>query len=325
MSEFNATLLREKFILRDSMPETQADRAPLVALSNRIALPFTEDGGKTGEYFVVRAQNMHSAVRFGAQMAREFYEKGPLMDRFKKPDWDDAWDSVTKGYEKSWNPNRWVAVYHRGRIVYEAAGEKASEEGKGRHPFLDIIEQCDARNPGSYEKALEIAKDAFRQAGRLVDIEHDANVALVMNIAPEEGRCGVIVRGPARTTTFNFTARKRAGREVKVSQCLTVSAAFLEGIQLSFLVGMTSQRVRYELISAASPEARKGNDARNKIGRLNVAISQFESMLDVNYRPDRPNFGGMMDEAEEFARKSIGEEIKQKIARGEADDGKWVV
>jgi hypothetical protein len=263
-------------------------------------------------------------VRFGAQMAREFYEKGNLIDRLQPKDWEEAWESITKGYEKTWNPNRWIAVYHRGRVVFESRDED-TDTGSGRHPFLDIIEQCDARNPGSYEKALEIAKDAFRQAGRMVDIEHDANVALVMSITPAEGRCGVIVRGPARTTTFNFSARMRAGREVKVSQCLTVSAAFLEGIQLAFLVGMTAQKVKYEIISPASPDAKKGNDARLKIGRLNVAISQFESMLDVNYRPDRPNFGAMMDEAEEFARKMIADEIKVKIARGDDDSGKWIV
>lgn len=316
MSEFNATLLREKFVISDAMPSSKEEK-PVVALSNRMMIPLHADDGDAVETFVVRAQNMHTCVRYCAQIARDFQENGPLTDRAKPFDWEDAYKSIVKGFEEKYNANRWVAVYHKGRIVFQGGpGE--------RHAFLDIIEQCDARNKGDYDKSLDIAKDAFRQAGRLVNIEHDANIALIMNISKDEGRCGVIVRGPNRTTTFNFIARKKRGNVVRPSQCLGAAAAFLEGIQLSFMAGMTREKLRYELISSISEEAHKGNDAGQKLGRLNAAVSQFETILDVVYRPDRPDFGKMVEEAEEFARKALAKQIKDKIDSGEMDSKDWV-
>lgn len=316
MNEFHSTLLREKFVITDAMPGDMDDKAPIIALSNRLTLPLSDGPLGADEKFVLRAQNMHTTLRLAAQAARSFQEEGPLMGRKHPFDWPLSYLEITKGYERKWNPGRWASVYHKGRVVFED-GEAT------RHPFLDIVEQCDARNPGDYEKAMEIAKDAFRQAGKLVNIEHEANVALIMNIAPDEGKCGVILRGPNRTTTFNFTARRKAGRDVKVSQCLTVSAAFLEGIQLAFLIGMTNKKLEYDLIDPASDEVRKSREASEKIGRLNNAVAQFENLLDVTYRPDRPNFAAMIDEAEDFARKLLLKDIMMNADRDGKSD--WIV
>lgn len=317
MSEFSAALLREKFVIIDAQPADLAEAEPLIALSNRLKFPLTRpDGGV--EIYVVRAQNMHSTARYTAQMIKDFHDNGSLVDRIIPFDWAGSWRAITKGYESDWNPQRWIAVYHNGRLVFE--------EGEGkRHPFLDVIEQCDARNRGDYEQSLDIAKDAFRQAGKPVHIEHDANVALIMKVSPDEGKCGVIVRGPNKTTTFNLTAHRKAGRDVKASQCLTAAAAFLEGIQLSFLIGMTRQKQRYELIASSSDEARKGDAAGKKIGRLNTAIAQFENLVQVSYRPDRPSFSAMIDEAEEFARKVLSAEIESKIAEGGDEKSEWII
>lgn len=318
MREFNTSLLREKFIIRDAMPADMTDKEPIVALSNRLPLPLLSDDGDTAEEFIVRAQNMHTCARLGAQICREFQESGPILERRKPFDWKYAYLAVTKGYEKKWNPNRWVAVYHKGRLIFED-GETH------RHPFLDIIEQCDARNKGDYEKAVKVAEDAFKQAGKLVNIEHDSNIALLMNITKAEGKCGVILRGPNHTTTFNFTARPRADRDVNPSQCLTAAAAFLEGIQLAFSVGMTQQKLAYELIEPTSEEARKARESGEKIGRLNGAIQQFENLLDVTYRPDRPSLPDMIDDAKEYARKILAKDIRKKIESGEADAGEWIL
>lgn len=319
MPEFHSTLLREKFVILDV--DTKGNDGgkppePVVALSNRLILPFVSFNAQISENFVIRAQNMHTAVRFGAILAREFYEKGPLMQRMKPFNWEDAWLSVIKGYERQWNEDRWVAIYHKGRNVF-SAGEKY-------HPFLDIIEQCDAHNKGEYEQSIDIARDAFEQAGKKIAIEYDSNIAVLLSVSPILAKCGVIVRGPDRKTTFNFTARQKEERTVKVSQCLSVAAAFLEGIQLSFVSGMSRQKLNYELIEATSEEAKKGEDATYKLGRLNVAISQFENMLEVTYRPERPNLSDMIDRAEEFAKTLYADEIEQKLATGELDETQWV-
>lgn len=321
MADFNTTLLREKFVIRDAFsdnkPRRQQETPPVIALSNRIVLPLVSKDGLASETLIVRAQNMHTCTRMAARIVGEFQDVGPILTRQRPFDWKYAWLSITKGYEQKYNPNRWVAVYHKGRVIYED-GETQ------RHPFLDIIEQCDARNPDDYEKAVHVAEDAFRQAGKIVTIQHDSNVALVLNYTPEEARSGVIVRGPNRTMTFNFTAKAKAGRPVKISQCLSVAAAFLEGIQLAFQVGMIRQKQVYDMIDAGSEESSKGRESSEKLGRLNGAIQQFENLLEVTYRPDRPDFGNMIDEAQVFAKQALAVELQRRIDAGEIDKADWV-
>src|SRR6185436_19167734 len=130
MLEFNASLLREKFVITDALAP---DATPVIALSNRLVVPMVSENGKEAETYVVRAQNMHICVRVAAQIAREFQDAGPLQTRKKPFDWPDMWEQVVKGYEKNWNPARWIVVYHKGRIVFEDGPAK-------RHTFLDIIE-----------------------------------------------------------------------------------------------------------------------------------------------------------------------------------------
>lgn len=320
MKDFNTTLLREKFVIRDAMAGKDAykhDSEPVIALSNRIALPLVSKDGKVTETIVVRAQNMHSCARMAARIVQEFQETGPVLNRKVPFDWKYAWLSITKGYETSFNPNRWVAIYSKGRVIYEDGEQK-------RHPFLDIIEQCETRNPDNYERAVAVAEDAFRQAGKVVNIEHDSNIALVLNSSPEETRCGIIVRGPSRTMTFNFIAKPRGGRAVKISQCLSVAAAFLEGIQLAFQAGMIKQKQIYEMIEIGSLEAEKGREASHKLGRLNGAIQQFENLAEVVYRPERPDFGEIYDDALTFAKQALASEVERKIKSGELSKDDWV-
>lgn len=317
MATFNATLLREKFVIRDVMPEKQ-DEAPVVALSNRLTLPLHNPYTGAQEDFVVRAQNMHSCVRLGARMAQDFQDFGPLLTRAPAYGWADAYEAITKGYEGRFNPNLWMAIYHKGRPVFENGAAE-------RHPFLDVIEQCDARNKENYEKAVAVAEDAFKHAGKLVNITHEANVALLVSVGEDEGKCGIIVRGPNRTTTFSFTARRKPGRSVRPSSCLSASAAFLEGIQLAFQIGMIRQKIRYELVGKSSEEAHKSEDAAQKLYRLNGAITQFENMYEVRYRPEKPDFKNMVEEAEEFARKALAAEMERKIQSGEIDAEGWIV
>ncbi len=307
MPDFNATLLREKFTIQDSMSGDMSDKPPIIALSNRLAVPLAGADNIISEKFIIRSQNMHICARLAAHILRDFQENGPILTRTKKFDWDYAWLSIIKGYEKKWNPHRWIVVYHKGRVIFE------SGEGQGqRHPFLDIIEQCDARNRGEYGQSLQIAKDAFRQAGKLVSIDYESNVAMIVNVSDEEGKCGLILRGPNRTTTFNFTARKKAGRPVRPSQCLSAAAAFLEGIQMTFMIAMARQKVQFELIGPNSDEAKQGNEAGQKLGRLKSAIDQFENLLDVTYRPDRPDFTEMVDNALIFARNMLTKKMRER-------------
>lgn len=310
MDAFSTTLLREKFVIRDPAPVS--DEEPVVALSNRLVTPIPG----SEEKFVVRAQNMHSCIRMAARIVAAAQEKGPILSRPRPFDWADAWQGVNEGFERKYNPNRWIAIYSAGKVVF----------GDGNHhPFLDIIETCDFKSRQDYEHSITMAENAFKQAGKVVRIDHDANIAMVVNITSELARCGIILRGADKTTTFNFTGKPKGGRPVRISQCLTVSAAFLEGIQLAFQVGMGKQKRRYGFLEIGSEDYKRVEAGEKRLGRLNSAIRQFDQILEVAYRPDRPDFFKMVDEAEDVARKILAPQIEAKIESGELDDEEWIV
>lgn len=314
--EFKSTLLREKFTLRDPSGDL-SDTPPVVALSNRMVLPLESESGEDSETFIVRTQNMHSCVRLCAAVAKEYFDRGNITKRVMPFRWENLWRDVIKGYEKDWNPDIWCAIYHKGRVIYE--------DGT-RHPFLDIIEKCDAVSGNSYTESVAFAEQAFQQAGKAMKIEHDSNVALILSIKPDEAKGGVILRGANRKTTFNYTItpRKSAGEPVRVPTILTISAAFLEGVQLAFNVGMTNKKRAIGLLEKYSDEDRKGKRGGERLANLSQAIEGVERKYICKYRPDRPDFPQMMRDAEEFASKILRPQIEAKIASGELNPRDWV-
>lgn len=292
MVDFHTSLLREKFTLRETEGD-MGDALPVIALSNRMVLQLTSRYGQ--ETFVIRTQNMHTCARLAAVISKEFYAHGPLLGRTIEYRWADAWRLVTKGYEEKWNPAVWGCIYHKGKILFES-GE--------HHQLLDLIEQCDFKNKHEYEKSLALAENAFMSAGKAVKIDYDGNFALMVNVKDGVGRCGIILRSPNKTMTFNFTAREREdgrGRILRPSQCLTVCAAFLEGMQLAFNVGMVNKKRELGLTPKYSPEDKKALRAVERLGALNLAVTRFERVFELKYRPERPVFGIVIKEAETFA------------------------
>lgn len=312
MQDFNTSLLREKFVIRDMTAPDDANS--VIALSNRIVTPLVDLKRGESETFIVRAQNMHTAVRMAARLHHEFVAYGPLMERDEPFDWDALWDLITEGYEKKHNPACWCAVYYKGKCVF-SRGE--------HHPFLDIVEKFDALQNDKYGEALKHAEAAFLDLGKPVKIDHETNVALVVNINPKEARCGIILRAVNQTKTFNFTARERAAKEVSVSQCLSVAAAYLEGLQLAFDVGIGKRKIHHHLLDREE-ERVKVFDGEKRVGRLNHAILQFDQMQAVNYRPDRPDLFKYLADAEKFADKLLKPKIMARLAAGELDQGDWV-
>lgn len=314
--EFHTSLLREKFVLREV--DSKKTTPPVVALSNRIPLTLTTESGKETETYIIRAQNMHSCVRAAAAIAKEFYDRGPIMGRMHDFRWDYLWRDVIKGYERDWNPDIWGAIYYRGKKLF-GSGEL--------HPLLDIIEQCDAVNKhGDYDESLAFAEKAFQQAGKKIKIEHDANVALIVKIKEDEARCGVILRSAGGTTTFNYTVSpaKARGEMVPVPTLMTVSAAFLEGVQLAFTVGLLNKKRELGLIVKYTEEDRKAEKSTSRLINLNTAISRFEQKFHVSYRPERPHFAEMSNDAEAKAMKILKPLIDEKIASGEMEPEQWV-
>jgi len=313
--EFKATLLREKFVLQDPADDFSV-APPVIALSNRMALILTSETGEPPETFIVRTQNMHSCVRLCAAIAKEYAERGAITKRVMPFHWGNLWNDVIKGYEKDWNPDIWCAIYNKGRVIFEYAQ---------RHAILDIIEQCDATSGQNYGESVKFAERAFQYAGKMVTIDHNSNIALIVSIKDEEAKCGVILRGANRKTTFNFTVKKKKnGEPLRPPTILTLSAAFLEGVQLAFSVGLANRKRVLQLFDKFSDEDRKGKRGNDRLTNLTGAIETIELKYVLNYRPDRPNFQLMVREAEEFAMTILKPQIEAKIAKGELDPKDWV-
>ena len=129
--DFNTTLLREKFVIRDMKGDI--NDKPLVAMSNRIAVNLTDARGITLETIIVRAQNMHMCIRMAGKIVQTFRAQGPILVRNIPYDWEDTWERLIGEHERTHNPDLWVAVFARGRRLF-TRGEY--------HPFLDLIEKC---------------------------------------------------------------------------------------------------------------------------------------------------------------------------------------
>lgn len=290
--DFNTTLLREKFVIRDDKGEHIAGH-PVIAMSNRMVVPLIDRRGKVAETFVVRAQHMHSCIRMAAKIAQSYTRAGPLMIRAEKYNFGEAWENITEDHERKFNPDRWVAVYFDGKLIFSNGTH---------HPFLDMIEKCEAKNPGNYDDAVKIAEEAFAKSGKHVTIDHEANIGLVVNVKEKEGKCGLILRNPNKKTTFNFSAHSKGEHTVTIAQCLVVAAAYLEGIQLCYLIGNINEKARLAMVAKFSHDDMLADSARRRLGRLNAEIRNFETVLNVRYRPERPEFSAIVIEAERFAR-----------------------
>lgn len=293
MHDLNLSLLREKFVIHDPKSAGSGSARPVVALSNRIVLELRNKKDMMVERFVIRAQNMHSCARLTSRMLNSFNQSGPLLSRAKSTDWDGMWRSIVNDYEFAFNPSRWAAVYYNGKPVFQA-GE--------HHPLLDLIEKCAAEHKGEYEDSIPIAEDAFKKTGKVIKIEYDGNVALAVNLDKDHGRCGIILRGANRTTTFNFSAATRKKETLNYAQCINAAAAFLEGLQLAFMVGMNTEKIRLGIIERLSKQEKQNREAKKRLTRLNAEITNFEDAFDVRYRPEKPEFLQVAMDAEKLAR-----------------------
>lgn len=284
MYNFTSSLLREKFVIHDR--KTKDDKA-IVALSNRFVVELENLKDGPNEIFIVRGHNMHTVVRMAGRIIYEFNEMGPIANRNTPFDWSKAWKSIVNDYEYAYNPQRWIAIYHEGKCVFSSGDH---------HPFFDMIEKCDHGNDKDYDYAIPAAESLFKQAGKNIKIDHDANVALSVHFEKGEGRCGVILRGSNQTTTFSFVVRpKSQTMAINIPQCLAGAACFLEGVQLAFLVGMNTEKIRIGLIERFSKEEKQTKEGKQRLTRLTNEISNMEAAHDVRYRPEKPEFYFLMN------------------------------
>lgn len=310
--DIKTSLLRERFILRNDAETGIENSLSITAPSNRMQISLTS-GTLEPEVYVVRTHNVHVCTRMVAEMIYDYSREGPLLHRVIPYKWEDVWDKVTNEYEQAYNPQRWIAVYHKGKPIFDY-GE--------RHLFLDMIEKFDAQSAGDYDSSLKVAEQAFQKAGKPLKIDYESNVALIANIERLQARCGMILRGPEKTTTFNFHIESPSkARPVDASQCLRVCSALLEGIQLAFLVGFNHEKLRIGMIGEHSHEGRQTREARRRLGRLNAEINGMEGVYKVRYRPERPEFNRIVLDSEKLARKILEQVTHDEAASHNEDNG----
>ncbi len=289
MKTLNTSLLREKFTIID--PVVKTARGPVVALSNRMVLELRNNRGDLQETMIVRAQNMHVCVRMAARILHSYLNGGPLLDRRVPYDWNTMAEEAAGEYERASNERLWIAVYSKGSAVFKQGS---------CHPLLGLLEKYAAMKD-SYEQAVPLAEAAFQQAGKKVRIDYDGNVALNIDLEKTKGRCGVILRSANQKAIFNFTAGAKAGKTLSFPQILSAAAAFLEGIQLAFHVGMNGEKIKMGMISQGSDEAWKTAEGSKRLLRLSTEIANMEDSCEIRYRPERPEFQRILTEAENMA------------------------
>jgi len=286
MMLLNTSLLRERF----TITEKNTNQAPIQALGNRILLPLKSKNGEISERFVIRTHSMHMALMMAARVTQEFYDSGPITNRTIKLSWKDIWYDISSDFERPHTPETWISIYHNGRPIFQDGNY---------HPFLDIIEQCDIKNRDEYDRAIPMAIDVFKQAGKDVEIEHDVNIASVIGTMDDTTRCGLILRAPDKTSTFNFTLSpdRQKNFTPEPHHGLELASIYLEAIQLSVLAGFVDKKIEQGKIRETSAEALRAKASYKRIGRLNQSITGFENMYSIRYRPEKPDFSEILKEA----------------------------
>ena len=282
MEEFSASLVREKITFIDDSQEPDADGevGPTVICSNRIFLKLGDRAAT--EKVVVRAQNMHTTLRLASKVMYSYFKNGAFLTRSQPPDWEAMWDTVLSIYEKEYNTGIWGSVYINGKSVFKT----------NTSPFVDVVEKCALLTVDNYDATMEVTESALKQIGRAMRINHSSNVATVFTDHVDTMRCGIIHRADGKDTTFSFTATGGEPHN-RITQSISIAAAFLEAINLRFVTKSLQDKMRAGEIAKVSPEAAKLRGATARLVAIHKGIMSFEETYDVKYRPEKPDFFGL--------------------------------
>lgn len=297
--EINTTLLREKFVIRDTEDEQQE---PITAVSNRLSLPLHSPNGNLTDTLIIRAQNMHSCIRMTSTLLKSFMQAGPLFARSAPFDFNEAWRESISVQDKFHNKNLWCAVYHKGKEIFSFGTPPA---------FLSVIEKCDAKNPGNYDKSVQIAEETFKKMGRIISISYEANIGMVLNVKRDIGRCGLIHRSASKNSTFNMTVEPVNNQAISPVHCLDICANFLEGLQLAFCVGITNDKIKSGAIKKFSEQDHQNDLTIEYIKDLEYQTNSFNNLYQLRFRPEKPDFHEAIENAEIFFKKSKDSQSRQ--------------
>lgn len=273
MKEFNTALIREKVVFRSRPADGAAMGDDMANVgSNRIMVQLG------AEDVVVRAQNMHTALRLAASLVSFYasHDGGVALALNEEKDWKSLWAKALSSYERENNDRIWGSVHIGGKPAFATSP----------HPFVDVIEKCVAAAAGNYDAAIDLTEAALKKAGQDVKIEHAVNAAANFTDNGKSMRCGILHRS-VKTGIFTFTVEGGETMD-RTYRTLSIAADFLEMINLQFLYRPLGSKLRSEEISPYSPEGKKARAIGERHGELMRHTVAFEAAYTVRYRPEKP-------------------------------------
>ncbi len=277
MSDFSASLVRERIIIVLKEDDPIYSGNTIVIRSNRMYLKLGDD--KLTEKIVVRGQNMGDTLRMAGWIMDDHYRHGNLSNR--KVKWDDLWSKSVSDYGKQYNKdNNWVAVYINGKPIYQT----------NKSPFIDIVEQCALMTLDNYDETMNVAETFLDKVGKTAQIEHSANIAATFTDTEELTRSGIMNRSGSNKHTFTFSTSGGKIRVGRILRCFMTAANFLDAINIVLFIKETQEKIDSGAITGHCDEAKQSFAAIKRRNELLRNINNFEKAYEVNYRPEKPNF-----------------------------------
>jgi len=277
MSEFNASLVREKIVFADPNRPGRDEASATIIRSNRIYLNIGNGEGR--ENIVIRTQTIPTTLRLASRVMFSYFKNGLFGKRKDPYDWQVQWGGLLTEYDRAFMPDLWGAVYIDGKPVFKTKA----------NPFIDVVERVAVAHTENYNMTMDEAEQALRQIGHQLEVEHVSSVSGVFVDNDGGTRCGIIHRWDGKNMVFNFTA-EGGRRQQRIVQALATSAAFLEAINMHRQIGIIKGKIARQEVSKTSAD---GRQLRAAIARMSVAdkiVRDFEENYKVKYRPEKPNF-----------------------------------
>ena len=301
MHAFNSTLLREKFLIKEAFDPRKAvyskNKNPkglpdlITAMSNRLVLPFRDKNGIVKEEFVIRSHTMHSCVRMARQILFEYMKDGPIAARFRQVKWDELWADVIPQKQREFDPDYWCAVYLNGRQIFN---------NQRHHVFFDVIEKFAFKFNCAYDKSITLAEDAFQKAGKKVNIEHENQIAAIMDVDDTRTKTSIILRSPKKTTTAIIHVSSDTGVDGYILTAFELGAYYLEGIHHSFVIGQHESMINRKETDSVSASEKIITRAKSRIIDIQSHIKECEKKARVQYRPEKPSFKKIIRDTMDF-------------------------
>ena len=288
--DYKAKLVRERFEVTPIKKNGEREDVR-IAMANRLNFTCFDNYGQKKSDFIVRAQNIHTALRIGARVAQQWYDYGHMHKTGKNRfNWEQVYADATKDYEQRWNPDCWASVYKNGHLIFQHSPAKNSE-------ILNIIEQVFAHEKCAYQHIPWIAQRLFEQAGRTVEIDYDSNIAMELmgddgSIKSHilhrdiEGRSEVQLDMLQKTSRYIKGAK---GAKVKLHECLDVAAIVFEGLQHGFVVGKCNYDISSGQIKIGHRNAVQSDHALRRIKQLDSELNKQKTLHQLLFKP-KPDF-----------------------------------